>query len=47
MTWTLEVPEDISELVTQFTDQLVEEGLVEKIISEFTLYCIPTWMLNN
>ena len=37
MTWTLEVPEDISELITQFTNQLVEDGLVEKILGKIVL----------
>ncbi len=34
LTWTLELPADISELVSHFTGQLLEEGLVEKILSE-------------
>eukprot|EP00095_Tigriopus_kingsejongensis_P011855 maker-scaffold180_size281610-snap-gene-0.27 protein:Tk11855 transcript:maker-scaffold180_size281610-snap-gene-0.27-mRNA-1 annotation:"nuclear pore complex protein nup205" len=32
VTWTLELPEEISELVMDFTDELVEGGLVEKIL---------------
>jgi hypothetical protein len=34
VTWTLELNEEITEIVTAFTDQLVEEGLVEKILSK-------------
>ncbi len=36
LTWTLELPEDVAELISTFTGQLLEEGLVEKILSKVT-----------
>ena len=35
LNWTLELPEEIAELVQEFTDQLLDDGLVGKILGEF------------
>lgn len=34
-TWTLELEPDVTEVITKYVDQLVEEGLIEKILSKF------------
>ena len=33
--WTLGLSSDVTQLVTKFTDQLVQEGLVNKILSKY------------
>ncbi len=33
LTWTLELPAEVTELISHFTGQLVEDGMVEKILS--------------
>lgn len=43
LTWTLELSEDVSELVSQFTQQLLEEGMVEKILGEDGLVLMLLW----
>ena len=34
VSWTLELDPEVEDLVDTFTDQLLEEGIVEKIIGE-------------
>lgn len=35
VTWTLGTSLEVTELITSYTDELLEQGLVDKIISEF------------
>ena len=34
VSWTLELDPEVEDLVDTFTDQLLEEGIVEKILGE-------------
>ena len=46
-TWTLELAQDVAELVTNFTQQLVDEGIVGKILSECNAHFMCTSLHSN
>ena len=39
VSWTLELDPEVEDLVDTFTDQLLEEGIVEKILGELYRCC--------
>jgi hypothetical protein len=41
VTWTLGTSMEVTELITNYTDELLEQGLIDKIISEpFSMSCL-------